>query len=597
MKKWLIGLLTLALLLSGCGRESEETVGTVQPTTEPAGFLDPTSPVREQTNQAVLEYPLPEKDYIDAQPIGNNLLLVQQQGDLTLVSGVNCYVTATAQIGQEACQSCCFTVTDEGVSYYDAQKNQVVLLNKNLRQQAEIDLPADIQGHPAYCPGSKEIFYLQGQELRTLNVRTGIARLVLTHRYKTANLLGAYLDGQVIALQVADVKKNSQILYIQGQTGQILWETDQPHTLQSWQDRYFLRLSDSVHQNWAFGAGDAQMQSLDVEGWVFPLLEMNQAVTYMSADKLAVLKGYDLNTGLCNAQVAIPNVLEVIHVTGDGEFIWILGRNGEKISLYRWDSAKSPVVDEREYTGALYTSQSPDTQGLSVARERCFALKDAYGIDLYLWDEVDVEFFEDEVVQEFKVPVINKMLDELEQALKPFPQGFFAKTKFRLGSKVYLVRSVAGEATCKQFFRDGTAHIVLSAEGDVGEDFLEMATYVIDSQVLGNSRDYDLWSSLNPLGFTYLYENADQTEEDLKLYLKGKRRAFVDFQAVEDPLQDRRRMFLYALDPDNAKVFASDNMQIKLCRLCEGIREAYKLEDVEDSFLWEQHLTLTMDLR
>lgn len=597
MKKWIIGILALVLLLSGCGRDAEETVGTVQPTTEPAGFLDPTSPVQEQTHQAVLEYPLPDKDYIDAQPIGNNLLLVQQQGDLTLVSGVNRYVTATAQIGQEACQSSCFTVTDEGVSYYDTQKNQVILLNRNLRQQAEIDLPADIQGHPAYCPGSKEIFYLQGQELRTLNVRTGIARLVLTHRYKTAKLLGTYLDGQVIALQVADVKKNSQILYVQGQTGQILWETDQPHTLQSWKDRYFLRLSDSVHQSWAFGVGDAQLQSLDVEAQVFPLLGTNQAIAYTSADKVAILDLYDLTTGLRIAQVVIPNVQEVISVTGDGEFVWILGQCGEKISLYRWDSAVSAVTDETVYTGTLYTSQSPDVAGLTAARERGAALTEQYGMEVYLWDEVDTQIADEEIVQEFKVPVINGMLDELEQTLKPFPQGFFAKTKYRLGTKVYLVRSIDGEATCKQFFRDGTAHIVLSAEGEVTDDFLEMATYVIDSQVLGNSRDYDLWTSLNPSGFTYLYENADQTEDDLKPYLKGKKRAFVDIQAMEDPLQDRRRMFLYAIDPDNADVFASDNMQQKLCRLCEGIREAYDLEEVEDSFLWEQHLTLTMDLR
>ena len=597
MKRWIIAVLAVLLLLSGCGRKEEQTPGTAQPTTEPAGFLDPTSPVQTQTNQAVLEYPLPETDYVDARPIGNKLLLIQEQGALTLVSGVNRYVAAAADIGQESVDSSCFTVCDEGVSYYDSEKNQVILLNKNLRQQAEIDLPADIQGHPVYCPGSKEIFYLQGQELRTLNVRTGVARLVLTHRYKTAQLLGAYLDGDVIALQMADVKKNSQLLYVQGQTGQILWETDQPHTLQSWKDRYSLYLRDEVQENWAFGSDNEPMQMLNVQDPTIAVLAMDLGVSYRVDEAGVLMDAYALTTGKHTSQVLIPDVTEVITITGDGDYIWVLGRNGGKISLYRWDIALSGVTDEMIYTDVLYTSQEPDQEGLTAARERAAALQEQYGVELLLWDEVDPETIEEEVVLEYKVPVINGMLDALEQALEPFPQGFFAKTKFRIGLRVCLLRSIEADTTCKQYFKDGTAYILLTAGGNVQDDFLKMATYVIDSQVLGNSRDYDLWTSLNPAGFAYLYENPEQTEEDLQAYLQEGSRSFVDQEAMQDPLEDRRRIFLYAIGPENGALFASDQMQRKLCRLCEGIREAYDLEEVEEGFLWEQYLTMEMDLR
>ena len=41
---------------------------------------------------------------------------------------------------------------------------------------------------------------------------------------------------------------------------------------------------------------------------------------------------------------------------------------------------------------------------------------------------------------------------------------------------------------------------------------------------------------------------------------------------------------------ENAGVFASETMQKKLRRMCEGIREAYGLEKVKEIFPWEQYL-------
>ena len=324
---------------------------------------------------------------------------------------------------------------------------------------------------------------------------------------------------------------------------------------------------------------------------------MEYAVSDTITDSGAVLDAYDLTNGLHTAQVTIPGMTEVISVTGDGEFIWVLGRTAQKVSLYRWEITRSTIWDEGVYTDVRYTSYNPDIEGLEKARERAAALTEQYGLELLLWDDVDLQDTEKEVVLEFEVPEINGMLDTLEQVLEPFPQSFFAKTKFRIGLRVCLLRSIDGESSCKQFFKDGIAYILLTPQGDLQDDFLRMASYVIDSQVLGNSRDYDLWTSLNPAGFTYLYEDPDQADQDLLPYLKDATRAFVDAQAMQDPLEDRCRMFRYAIGAENAGLFASDMMQKKLCRLCEGIREAYDLEEVEESFLWEQYLTLEMDLR
>ena len=56
------------------------------------------------------------------------------------------------------------------------------------------------------------------------------------------------------------------------------------------------------------------------------------------------------------------------------------------------------------------------------------------------------------------------------------------------------------------------------------------------------------------------------------------------------PKEDRARVMEYAMLPGNEKLFQAPALQAKLQALCDGIREAYGLEDAEDSFLWEQYL-------
>lgn len=56
------------------------------------------------------------------------------------------------------------------------------------------------------------------------------------------------------------------------------------------------------------------------------------------------------------------------------------------------------------------------------------------------------------------------------------------------------------------------------------------------------------------------------------------------------PTEDRARIFMAAMQANNAELFAKETLQEKLLCLCEGIREAYNLEDSTEVFPWEQYL-------
>ena len=53
---------------------------------------------------------------------------------------------------------------------------------------------------------------------------------------------------------------------------------------------------------------------------------------------------------------------------------------------------------------------------------------------------------------------------------------------------------------------------------------------------------------------------------------------------------DRASIFRFAVEPDNAEMFRAEIMQKKLTMLCVAIRDAWRLENSEETFLWEQYL-------
>ena len=159
---------------------------------------------------------------------------------------------------------------------------------------------------------------------------------------------------------------------------------------------------------------------------------------------------------------------------------------------------------------------------------------------------------------------------------------------------ISLVRSIPGDKPMVQFYENGNAYVVIAANENVADSFLHGVAYVIDSHVLGNSRDYDTWKNLNPKGFDYDYHYyALDSHVDSK-YLTDESRAFVDAYAMTFPREDRSRLFVYAMMDGNESYFTTKTMQAKLKRMCQGIRESYGYEKNGKTYTWEQYLNTSL---
>ena len=133
------------------------------------------------------------------------------------------------------------------------------------------------------------------------------------------------------------------------------------------------------------------------------------------------------------------------------------------------------------------------------------------------------------------------------------------------------------------------AHIALAIGENVEQNFYHELCHVLDAFIYANSRDLDVWDTLNPKGFAYdysyeLYQNHG-TE-----YLEGKDQAFVDAFSRTYPKEDRARVWEYALMPDNEAFFDSEIMQNKLYLLSFSIRDAFNWKKDTRAFPWETYL-------
>jgi hypothetical protein len=274
----------------------------------------------------------------------------------------------------------------------------------------------------------------------------------------------------------------------------------------------------------------------------------------------------------------------------DGANIWILTAD-QGNTFYRWEISKSRLQDETVYTGALYTVQNPDVQGLNQSRQQADEYQKQYGVKILLWQDAVARADGHTLVAEHKPQVINQFLTDIQPVLAHFPDKFLLKTVEKGWLQIALVQSIDGDKDWVQFWEEGDCWILISAKADAAKALIQGMAYGIDSHVLGNSRKYDTWNQLNPKGFTYSTAN---TAETMSKYLDPISRVFADAIATTYPHEDRCRVFYNAMLPNNGDMFVSPYMKQKLLRVCTAIREAYGLEKKTETYIWEQYLDTSL---
>ena len=182
------------------------------------------------------------------------------------------------------------------------------------------------------------------------------------------------------------------------------------------------------------------------------------------------------------------------------------------------------------------------------------------------------------------------MMDRIEVLLSQFPSGFWEESLAKGDLHISLVRSIAGNKEMVQFYENGDAYVLLQASENIEDNFLHGVAYIIDSHVLGNSRDYDTWKKLNPEEFDYDYHYYNYQKYGDSEYLSDENRYFADAYAMTFPHEDRCRLFVHAMLDGNEEIFKTDAMQAKLKRMCQGIRESYGYEKDGNTYQWERYL-------
>lgn len=578
------------LLLAGCGAapaadvaEPDSTPAAESSQPEAVGLYDPDSQVEAQTGGAVRVYPLGDGQYSGVIPMGQRLLVVSSEGDITMLEGDAGQIVATKATDLSSNWSEMeLRANDQSVGYYAQESREVVILDAILQEVRRVSLPEGIQGKPAIHLRQDEVFYCVENEIRALNIQTGISRLVRSHSCVSQELVGSYFDDTVLGCRIVDSQGVESIVYLYVENGQVVNVDKTLGDLQTYGQTYFGVRTDDTTTQTLFGNADGETMCLHVEGMnVTPALALGGAVDYDTVNQSLEVEFYDFESGKRTAQVTLDGVATPKVVVADESYVWLLCDQ----VLYRWDLEASAVSEDTVYTGALYTAASPDTEGLAQCKARAEELGQTYGITIRIWEDAVSPGYA--VQTEYQVSVIRDALDQLEATLSQLPEGFLDTTG---NIQVDLVRSVEADRDAVQYWSGSQCCVIVPCQ-EAQKYFVWGLAYAVDARVLGNSRDFDFWDDLNPRGFEYTYDYKENAaREDVQEYLEGEDRAFVDQIAMSFPTEDRARIFAAAVMPGNASVFEPDTMQEKLELLCEAIREAFDLEDSTQIFPWEQYL-------
>lgn len=579
--KRILPLLTILLLLCGCGNAKPEPVETTTATTEPVivKLYMPQSAAEQQTSGAVRAYAPEKVQWIT--PVCGNVLLATGDTNtlLTLVTGTDGEVVATRELPILLGTNSIWQGTTSGFAYYDSTSKTVVFLNLQLEEAMRLQLPEDISGEPAIAQDCSQVFYCQGQTVYALDVNRKIARPVRTNTCEKQTLAGCYFNGAIIGCKLTDKAGKTETLYLSGENGELLHKDNGIRKVYTGKNSYFALRNEGILEQYIYGTTDTAPNRFAISDMAWGALELGGIVGQNKTDDAVNLSFYNLKK---TATVSLPRECSIQMVAADDstEGIWLLTEKGQ---LLHWSVTASTVTDETDYMDTIYTEENPDVEGLKICQKRVDALNKELGVAIRIWEKALTSNETFRLTTEYQPEAIDRALTELETVLRKFPKNFLYKSVARQ-IRICIVRDIDGAVTSAYHWYDGDPFIILSAGVDMEKAFLDAFAYIVDIHILGNSPHLDTWESLNPAGFAY------GPEVTVMAYLEGETRAFADRKGMQSLIDDRAQVFYQAMQEDNAEVFASDTMQAKLKLLCLGIRDAWRLEKSKDTFLWEQYL-------
>lgn len=608
--------LLLSLFLCGCAAQNPppDLAGTVPDVaaisaeTTPAagsGFL------QELESAGSIDTFLPGEYISGFLPMGRDLVLFSgtESVTLTLLDTQTLMPLQTHDAGiLPLPDNATIQLIEDGLSYFDSAASQTVILDHMLREVKRIDAAQDLTGSPFLSKDGGTLYYCTPSSIRALDISSGISRTLKESSYPSQTLCAVVMDDTVLQVSITDTDGEQRSLFLSAQTGQLLNEWTGHLPLETSGSAYCATIQDGSIATFLFGSSGSDTMILHpsdpMSDCVF-LPDTFSAVTAgYGADGGCRLELYDLESGHKTASVELPAAWHPVNIcqTEDG-MIWFLAlqEKTEKVLLCRWNTSDSPLSDSASFTSPYHTRDNPDYEGLAACTVLAQDIGSKYGVEVLIYkDAVALEPWDYHLEYEYQVPVLRRELEQLDHRLGNFPDGLLQTLAQKFTAlKFCIVRSAVGspesgsQASVNgiQFWDQYDAYIVLASEHDTEYALYHELCHLIDTVVLTESTAYDRWDALNPVSFRYDNDYIANRLRDGSPFLQPGREYFIDTYSMSWPKEDRARILEYAMTPGHEALFQSPFLQAKLRQLCIGIREAFHLEEIPESFLWEQYLS------
>lgn len=608
MKRFTVILLVL-LMLCGCtpGAGSPTSDHTAGATAPPVELYDPESYIEEETSGAVRAYPLEGYNADGFRFMGQNIILFSQDEHVNLTT-LHLLQGETLRVVRSLTLDCTVYPTDphlrissDTLGYYNLEENAIVLINSDLTEARRIRLPDDVRDIPVLSPDMQTLYYCLGEEIRALDLNSGISRLLKQHSFRTQSIVDVHFGGTVLEVYAIDEAGDDRVVFISAESGETLGSDEDLLSICTDNSTYILRRRDGTVQELLVGKQDQEPQALHPigDGFVFEALSVNALV----AGEGHRLDLYDLSSGRITAAVSLGEGVAVRSAAAapGGNFLWVHGFDSQADchTLYRWDLSATEKNNDTSYLAPRYTAQNPDTEAIAACQKRADEISAKYGVEIHVDQQLPVAA-NYRFVSEHQPEALEAALTQLDQLLSRFPENFFVKmaaVNKSGGIRIGLVRELYDIADDPvpdgyglHYTVSGNHYIALRIGPEFESAVYHELSHALDAFVYSGSKAFDLWEQLNPEGFTYFssYKNYDVSGDDPLLL--GETQAFVDGYSMTFAKEDRARIFEKAMTDGNAGLFAAPIMQAKLKQLCLGIREAYDWEKEEIDLPWEQYL-------
>lgn len=613
--KYISVLLLCALLLCGCEAGSHglrslppDEIPEAVSTAPAEGLYTPGSAIETRTAGAVKAFPLPMADAYGLRMLGEDLLVFSGSDRTTLTRLSGPELRPSGEITLPVFLSPddpSLSIGSDTLSYYAENYRELVVLDTALREVERYPLPEEQTGTPILSPDRETLYYCTESAVMAWDLREGLHRTLNMMSYAQQTLQGLSMDGSILQCRILEDGQEETLL-LSTENGRQLYRKEGALTLCGQDGFYYASFPSGMLQTLLFGSDPACPSALIPEdlyaaGTFLPGCQGAITVSDARGGQIR-LQYYDLSTGKKGASLSLPEAQKPASFAGTSYglvYVLVYEPEFDSPAIYGWDCTavgKDPTV----YTDRYRTEEDPDLEALRDCQAYADALSEKYGLKIRIWKDASaVEPWDYRLETEFSAPVIRAELTALDQHLSHYPKKLLADTADHFSSlSICLVRQLTGRvqsgsldtAIGIQFVEGTDAYLVLAAGKYAEHSLYHEFFHLMETHILGTSTAFDRWEKLNPGDFAYAYSYTGSPEPDETTYLHGENRAFVDSYSMSFPKEDRARIMEYAMLPGNAGLFRSSILRRKLLTICSGIRDAYDLEDSEETFLWEQYL-------